>query len=281
MTSSSKVLLIKSLFQLSIVVLLALVVTQFIKLSLPQSGIAYQSQDTFVVRHLYRFSNALFAQKVQETLPKTVEEKQQQVREQNYATLESWKLQALFKNGKEGFIVVEVKNETHYLDLGDTLEGYTLKDILGKKAILVQKGIEYALVLDDPNVPKSPNRNTKKAVPKKVSAAKNAELSQGIVHRTDINDYMADTDKIWNNIKLRPYKIKGRIKGFVVRYVRRGSVFDSLGLKNGDIIIEANGVKMTSIKKAEQLYKHIDEIDNVALIITRKGVQKELQYEIK
>jgi general secretion pathway protein C len=86
--------------------------------------------------------------------------------------------------------------------------------------------------------------------------------------------------KIWRNIGLREHKSGGKTDGFIVTFVKKGSVFAQLGMRKNDILIEANGYKLTSYKDALKIYKQIDTIKTFKLTVLRNNEEKELEYDI-
>ena len=100
------------------------------------------------------------------------------------------------------------------------------------------------------------------------------------VTRDEIKEYKKDLSKIWSNIGLKEHKENGKIKGFIITFVKKGSVFEDLGLQKGDILIKANGVELRSYRDAFKIYKQINTIKIFKLIILRNGEEKELEYEI-
>lgn len=255
------------LIRIGFMLLSALLLSETIALFLPATTRSYQSKDTFVAHHFYRLSQAFY--------PSGSVVTQTQEPSKNYTPLTAWSLQALYQQEGRGFIVVAIHGKKHFISIGEAYDGYTLIHIRQKQAILKRNGVEYELSLEV----QSPQSIASAA--KKRNDADVKALEQGIVRRTDINNYMADPRMIWSNISINLYRKAGRIKGFLVKRVTPNSVFDHLGLKSGDIIVEANGIEMKSIKAAQDLYKHIDEIDNVAIKVKRDNQIKELTYEIQ
>jgi len=248
---------------------------QIVKLFLPSTGVHYVNNSQFVARHLYRLGDAFYTK---ELSPSTTELSTQTGTEKSYTPLTAWKVQAMFSEGDIGFIVVLIKGKTQFINLNESYDGYTLIKINNQQAILKRNGKEYALSLaiSDKSIPKE---NLPVAPQSKEIDV--AQLQEGIVQRKDINGFMQDPKRIWANIKVRPYKVQNKLAGFLVRYVKKSSVFDHLGLKSGDIILSANGIGFTSIQQAQDLYTNIDNIDNISLSIRRQGKIKELNYEIQ
>ena len=86
--------------------------------------------------------------------------------------------------------------------------------------------------------------------------------------------------KIWKNISIHEVKKNGKINGFKVNKINQNSVFAKLGLKEGDLIIKLNNKKLDSYREALKIYKHIDDLDSVQIVVMRNNQEVELVYEI-
>ena len=102
-----------------------------------------------------------------------------------------------------------------------------------------------------------------------------------IVKRDLVNSYIQNFGKIWDNISINEIKTKTGIDGFKINSVKKGSIFEKLGLKKGDIIKEVNNIKLKSYNDAFIVYRKIDKIKNINIVVLRNGLEEELNYEIK
>ena len=100
------------------------------------------------------------------------------------------------------------------------------------------------------------------------------------ISRSDIAHYEKSPSQIWRDIGIDEVKKSGKITGFKVTKVRNGSQFAKLGLQRGDIIIQANGVDLTSYGAVMKIYQNINNLDSIVLTIKRGNTEKELTYEI-
>jgi general secretion pathway protein C len=101
------------------------------------------------------------------------------------------------------------------------------------------------------------------------------------VPRTLIRDYTQNLDKIWRNIGIDPEKRGKELLGFRVRFVRRGSPFEKLGLRRGDIITAINGEPLHDLGTVMEAYRSIDSMDGLTLTVKRNNKEVELNYEIQ
>lgn len=71
-----------------------------------------------------------------------------------------------------------------------------------------------------------------------------------------------------------------RIDGLTLSKINPGSIYDKLGLKIGDIILEANGKKLDSPESALEFADSLKTADRVELKIKRAGQIKVIEYQL-
>ncbi len=73
----------------------------------------------------------------------------------------------------------------------------------------------------------------------------------------------------------------GSYDGYRLSAIRRGSLADQLGIKNGDVIHSVNGSDLNSMQAAMGAYNTMQNDSNFCLNVTRRGEQQELCYEVQ
>jgi len=73
----------------------------------------------------------------------------------------------------------------------------------------------------------------------------------------------------------------GNYDGYRLSAIRRGSLADQLGIKNGDVIHSVNGSDLNSMQAAMGAYNTMQNDSNFCLNVTRRGEQQELCYEVQ
>lgn len=69
-------------------------------------------------------------------------------------------------------------------------------------------------------------------------------------------------------------------EGFKLAWIRKGSVFESLGVERGDIIKAANGYDVTSMEGAMQAFGKLKSASDVSLDLLRGGSKVTLEYRV-
>ena len=207
-------------------------------------------------------------------------------------TLDAYRLVAIYSTGKRA-IVTLVRGSKSFVLSNDTnggeVEGYHLKEVTTTTARF-QKGDDTTLLrLYEKKLPVSAVSSamqTTAPTPKKPETKKASPpiVDDGDTKRIDrslIREYTQNPEKIWKNIGLYEVKSDGKLDGFKVRFVRRGTPFEKLGLKRGDIIKAINGEPIVDYATPMRMLKSADTIDDLSLIIERNHEEQELKYEVK
>jgi general secretion pathway protein C len=192
------------------------------------------------------------------------------------ASISSMILKGLFGNKDKGFVIIAMRSapkKTSIVSVGEVFKGYTLKEITLTGSIFEKNGKDYVLYL------KKPDNKTGQYI-QNVGRTERASDAPIDVTRSDISHYIKNPKEIWNEISIVEIKDGKKIKGFKVTKLKEMSKLASLGLKVGDLIIKANNVKFVSYADVLNIYKHIDKLDALQLVVIRNNQEVELVYEI-
>ena len=73
----------------------------------------------------------------------------------------------------------------------------------------------------------------------------------------------------------------GKAIGFRLFNVRKGSIFERMGIKNGDVVREVNGTVIDSPAAASGLLDVIRTAENLELRLLRQGKPLSLSYTVR
>jgi len=184
-------------------------------------------------------------------------------------------LKGLYGNKTSGFVIVALKSDakkTTIVAVGEKYSGFKLKSIMIDHAIFTKGSKEYKLELEKM---KDMNNYVKKINNEPVVYATESGVS-----REDIAYYSKNPKQLWKDISIKPVKNGKKIEGFRVARIDPMSKMARLGLEKGDLIIKANNIELKTYKDALDIYKKIDTIDTVQIVVIRNNQEKELVYEI-
>ncbi|WP_207561983.1 type II secretion system protein N [Sulfurimonas aquatica] len=238
---------------------------------LPSEGVELNAANSYQAKYQrVDFKNMLIPAKVVEQ----AKSKESVTSSISTTSINSLILKGLYGKGDNGFAIVAKKSaakKTTIVAVGEGYEGYKLKEILIDRVLFSKLGKEYVLMLNEEAA-----KNTKSSIKR----VEEPDDSTRPVSKQDINYYSKHPDQIWKDIAISPVQKSGKIDGFIVNRIKAGSKMAELGLMKGDVIIKANNIVLKSYKDALELYKKIDKIDVIELVVRRNNQEKELVYEI-
>ncbi len=270
--SNKKLLLIAT--RLLVLLLIAKVISLVVWWYLPSEGVELNAKKSYLAKYQrVDFRNMLIKAKVE--TPKA------KVDTVTTLSIDSLVLKGLYGSQFSGYAIVAKKSalkKTEIVAVGEEYAGYKLKEIAIDHVIFTKNAKDFILELQ-----KSKSKGKLNSSITRVNNSveeDNAEISEKVVTRSDIKYYSKNPSKIWKDIAIFPVKRNGRIEGFKVTRIKKGSKMAQLGLRKGDIMIRANNVKLTSFNDALKLYKNINKTDTIEIIVLRNNEEKEIIYEI-
>lgn len=170
-------------------------------------------------------------------------------------------LKAIFENGENSFIIIKDKQDK-FLNIGDIYKGFKLIKVTKNSAIFEKNNKMFEV--------------TFKEKERKYNYVKKSEKTpQYNLSKQEVISYTSNLSKIWENIAIIKTK-----DGYKITYIKPHSIFDKIGLKRGDILLEVNDKKLNSDADAWQLYKNFKQYNEFLIKIKRNNKIKELDYEI-
>ena len=141
------------------------------------------------------------------------------------------------------------------------------------------------------NVQENTSSNLKTAAlvvsPKKKSTLENAGSSSTTVksentfhfERVWVDEQLADFGQLLNDARVIPTKKDGK-SFFMFQYIKKESIYEQLGLKPKDIILEINGFVVDTVDKALKLLEVLQSEREIGLIVEREGNPVNFHYYI-
>lgn len=202
---------------------------------------------------------------------------------------DTYKLNAVFLGTGGDFVAIEDgQQKVDFINLGEMYKIYKLVDIKIDKAIFEVYGSRYTL-----EVSKNSTLPRKEMITKTVTELDGGQTALTSptpvvpkpekfvkVTKTEIKNYIGDTNKIWKDIKIKDIKQNGKITGFEIKEITPDSVFTKLGLLQGDIIIAVNNKKLTKYSEAFYFYRNILKYKSLKITVTRNNQPKDIEYAI-
>ncbi len=130
------------------------------------------------------------------------------------------------------------------------------------------------LLLDDTKIV---SMNTPKTAPgvRKLSDGKFAVDQREVAAGTD------NINQLLTQARALPYMEQGKTVGFRISEIVPGSLYEKIGLQNGDVIQKINAQDVDDPAKFFQMYQGLKEERSITLDLMRNGQRQTLNYEIR
>ncbi|MEM6730868.1 MAG: type II secretion system protein GspC [Myxococcota bacterium] len=101
------------------------------------------------------------------------------------------------------------------------------------------------------------------------------------VAKAYIDDTMGNLSKVATQARIVPSFKNGKSNGFKLFSIKPGSIYQKIGLQNGDVIQKINGYTIDSPDKALEIYSKLKTSRNVNIELLRRGRAMSKAYSIR
>ena len=109
------------------------------------------------------------------------------------------------------------------------------------------------------------------------------KISDGkwMVDQREVASSAANMSQILTQARALPYLENGKTTGFRLSEIVPGSIYEKIGLQNGDVIQKVNSQNVDDPGKFFQLYQGLQNEQNISIDVLRGGQRQTLNYEIR
>jgi general secretion pathway protein C len=179
-------------------------------------------------------------------------------------------------SGHDSFAVIENKKtgEQSLFQVGDPVEGGIIRKIIRNQVILRVNGQDQLLEVDITRKPAALATSIP-ALPEPETGLSEFEPTLQPASSTGLPNLMRQA-------RIRPFFSNGKPDGLLLYGIRNDSVFQQIGLRNGDIIKALNGNDILSAQDAVTIYQSLnaplEEMSDIRFTIQRRGKIQEIVY---
>lgn len=102
-----------------------------------------------------------------------------------------------------------------------------------------------------------------------------------VINRSELQEAMADMGSMLSQAQIRPYFNMGVPDGFIVSSIRPGSLYQKMGIANGDIIQEVNRRKIQTADDLSGLLNTLKSSNDISLVVKRGGNPTTINYQFR
>jgi len=171
-----------------------------------------------------------------------------------------------------GFAVIEDKKQKkqRLYKIGDTISG--------AKVVRIMRNAVAFKVNDHEKILRVPETAEKGVLPAPPAPAPGGTI---VVSRSDIESSLRDMGTMLSQAQVRPYFTAGRPDGFMISSIRGGSLYQKIGLADGDIVQAVNNRRLTSGDDVVELYNLFKSSPGMTLKVLRQGREQNFNYTFR
>ncbi len=102
-----------------------------------------------------------------------------------------------------------------------------------------------------------------------------------VVDQREVTAGTENVNQLLTQARALPYMEQGKTVGFRISEIVPGSLYEKIGLQNGDVIQKVNSQDVDDPAKFFQMYQNLKEERNVSIDLIRGGQRQTLNYEIR
>jgi general secretion pathway protein C len=102
-----------------------------------------------------------------------------------------------------------------------------------------------------------------------------------LIDRRDVHEGLADVGRVTRQIRVVPNFVDGEPTGYRVFGINSGSLFERLGLRNGDVVRGVNAIALTDPARALALLSDLPRERQLTVDVLRGKQARTLRYEIR
>lgn len=180
-------------------------------------------------------------------------------------------------------IIEDPKKRTQALyRLNDSVqEGVRIADIERNRIYIIHDGrMEWLDIYGKPSAGKKKKRRTPARIVETVAQETGRELSM-ILDRRELDEALSNVPQLLTKARIVPSFKNGKNEGFKIFSIVPGSIFEKVGLRNGDILVRINEMEIRDPQKFMGVFQQLKDETTLSLDLVRKGTRQTISYEIR
>jgi len=164
--------------------------------------------------------------------------------------------------------------------LGDTVQGAKIVRIESRQVILRRNGVTEALKLEGKELKGESSRLGSRPA-RAGDGIQRTGKHKRLVGKETLNRQLNNLPKLLRQAKAVPHTRNGKKAGFRVVNIQKGSVFEDLGIREGDVIQSVNGTPIRTPRQALTAYRALKSSDSFRVDVLREGQPVTLSFSVQ
>lgn len=176
---------------------------------------------------------------------------------------------------ENNYAVILSDNRQGLYSESDEIKDATVKRIFRQKVVLTRNGKDEILTID-------PEKGQKNEYFESIDSSVNESgENQYQISREFIDQSLSNINSLMRQARAKPHFENGNPSGIAIDNIKPFSLFNKMGLENGDVLVGANGTDIKTVNDAIGLYNGLKNADRISLQIKRNGQEQTIEYNIE
>jgi len=101
------------------------------------------------------------------------------------------------------------------------------------------------------------------------------------INREHMKSQLRNFSTLLSQARVTPHFTDKKADGFTISEIVKGSLYEEIGLQNGDVIQKVNGESVTSAEQAMRMYRELQNSTFIDVEINRGGITQQVSYTIQ
>ena len=177
---------------------------------------------------------------------------------------------------------LDVRGKAHSYGIGDEIEGASIIDIERDRVIVWNQSRQEFIDRGSPTQTIRDESRSGAPAPQGVGTGiRPLSPTEYEVPRAELDNILGDIDKIATQARSVPVIKDGRMQGLRLFAIRPDSVYQRLGISNGDVITRINGEQLDSISRGLQLFANLRDTRRIDVELERSGALSRKTYYVR
>lgn len=186
------------------------------------------------------------------------------------------------QEGKKLALIASEGQEEKVYGVGDSVPGGAkILRIEPRRVILRRNGVTESLKLQVKKLEGRSSGLSAGARDKAGAGIRQVAKHRREVSRQTVQEQLENLPQLLQQAKAVPYSRNGRKAGFRIVNIQQGSVFQELGLEEGDVIQGVNGKDIRTPSQALKAYRELKNASSFRVRLLREGQQVNMNYAVK
>ena len=102
-----------------------------------------------------------------------------------------------------------------------------------------------------------------------------------ILDKKEVDRLSGNVSQFMTQVRVIPNIVRGKGSGYKLLNIKKGSLVESIGLQNGDIVKEINGRSIDKPEEAFMAYQQLKDGGSFSIKLERRGKRETIHYEIR